>query len=322
MHVRQIEHGLWILALIRRVLVLRGGRLVVLLGAVATRESQNVPDVSHDASHSLVEIIAKLHTRRVKALGRRSIPVDQRASVLFVLTPVDIRQLPGHLIDEIGNVRLRHLVAQLGEIQILHERLLDVSLPIEIVRVDEHARPFATFGHVLEQFRCCRARSQHARTTGVHLTEIVIAERMSGLRRCLKPFDGHLVITFGALAIVVHDAEHELPFDVALIGRQLKVFERLVVALLDAGTVIVRHAHAGLAHGIGFLSRALEELQGSEIVLFDVVVLLRVELAEIGHCIGIAVLSCKTEVVQRLVEGRVAKVVQLPETVLDERARD
>ena len=39
-HVRQIEHGLWILALIRSVLVLRGGRFVVLLGAVATRERE------------------------------------------------------------------------------------------------------------------------------------------------------------------------------------------------------------------------------------------------------------------------------------------
>ena len=155
----------------------------------------------------------------MEALGRRSIPVDQRSSVLLVFAPVDIRQLSGHLIDEIGDVRLRHLVAQLSEIEILHERLLDVSLPIEIVRFDEHARPFASFGHVLEQFRCCRARSQDARATGVHLTEIVIAERVSGLRRCLEPFDGHLVIAFDALAVVVHDAEHQLSLDVALIGR-------------------------------------------------------------------------------------------------------
>ena len=102
----------------------------------------------------------------------------------------------------------------------------------------------------------------------------------------------------------------------------MKVLERLVVALLDAGTVVERHAHASLTHRVGFLGRALEELQGSEIVLLDVVVLLRVELAEIGHGVGIAVLSRETEVVQRLVERRVAKVVQLTEAVLDDRTKD
>lgn len=60
MHVSQIEHRLWVLALIAGVLVVRCGSLVILLGAEATetrKTSTFQPLVGHSRD-LLIEVVA------------------------------------------------------------------------------------------------------------------------------------------------------------------------------------------------------------------------------------------------------------------------
>ncbi|GMS77876.1 hypothetical protein PENTCL1PPCAC_51, partial [Pristionchus entomophagus] len=301
-HVPEVEHGL------RGQMTISGDLVVVSCLRVVRLRAQ-----------SIVVIVAQFDSRSRVLLAGGALPRVQRPRQH--LRPHLREQRAGLiLVQDEGEVGLRLLVAQLGQEQVLHRRLVRPSVLVCRIRLHHLLRPSAPLGDILVELDGRRARPDHAHTGGVHVRQIVEGEHVPVLGRQLEVLEGGLHVAQRSELTIVHDAQVQLAVHPALLGRQREQPECPGIVLSDSSSLQEHDAEACLADLIRLLCALEEEVEGGHVVLRGGSSSVEVHLAQIGVSGRVACFRRRRQVsiglVEVLLHATAARQEELPETQL------
>ena len=80
------------------------------------------------------------------------------------------------LVKDVGNVWLRHFVAELGKQGVYDQGAVDVTLAVEGMSLHNHLRPLSSFGNILEQLQASRIIERGTKTIKVKLQACKISQ--------------------------------------------------------------------------------------------------------------------------------------------------